>query len=78
MVRMLAKNAFMDQLVADGVQYIFGNPGTTELAFMEALQDYPQIEYVLALQEAVAVGMAEGYARAAQKLALVNLHVAAG
>ena len=46
MVRMLAKNAFMDQLVADGVQYIFGNPGTTELAFMEALQDYPQIEYV--------------------------------
>ncbi len=78
MVRMLAKNAFMDQLVADGVQYIFGNPGTTELAFMEALQDYPQIEYVLALQEAVAVGMAEGYARAAQKPALVNLHVAAG
>ena len=41
MVRMLAKNAFMDQLVADGVQYIFGNPGTTELAFMEALPGLP-------------------------------------
>lgn len=78
MPRMLAKNAFMEQLVADGVQYIFGNPGTTELAFMEALQDYPQIEYVLALHEAVAMGMAEGYARAAQRPALVNLHVAAG
>ena len=78
MGRMLAKHAFMDQLVADGVKYIFGNPGTTELAFMEALQDYPQIEYILALQEAVAMGMAEGYARASQRPALVNLHVAAG
>ena len=78
MARMPAKNAFMEQLIADGVEYIFGNPGTTELAFMEALQDYPQIEYVLALHEGVAMGMAEGYARAARRPALVNLHVAAG
>jgi benzoylformate decarboxylase len=78
MARMLAKHAFMDQLVANGVKSIFGNPGTTELAFMETLQDYPQLQYILALQEAVAMGMAEGYARASGRPAFVNLHVAAG
>jgi benzoylformate decarboxylase len=68
----------MEQLVANDVKYIFGNPGTTELAFMETLQDYPQLQYILALQEAVAVGMAEGYARASGRPAFVNLHTAPG
>ena len=55
---------------------IFGNPGSTELPF---LRDFPDdFRYVLALQEACAVGMADGYAQATGKAVLVNLHTAAG
>ncbi|KAK9482300.1 benzoylformate decarboxylase [Lipomyces starkeyi] len=55
---------------------IFGNPGSTELSF---LADLPKdFDYVLALQEASAVGMADGYARATGRAAFVNLHSAAG
>ena len=54
----------LEQLVAQGTRYIFGNPGTTEQAFMDALQDFPQLEYILALHEGVATGIADGYARA--------------
>ncbi|MBI4497279.1 MAG: thiamine pyrophosphate-binding protein [Chloroflexi bacterium] len=78
MPRMLGKNAVMEQLLADGVQYIFGNPGSTELALMDALQDYRQIQYILALHEAVAMGMADGYARATRRPSFVNLHIAPG
>jgi benzoylformate decarboxylase len=59
-----------------GMQRIFGNPGSTELAF---LRDFPaDFQYVLALQEAVAVGMADGYAQATRRAALINLHSAVG
>jgi len=59
-----------------GMQRIFGNPGSTELAF---LRDFPaDFEYVLGLQESVAVGMADGYAQATHRAALVNLHSAVG
>ncbi|KAK9452441.1 benzoylformate decarboxylase [Dipodascopsis uninucleata] len=55
---------------------IFGNPGSTELSF---LADLPKdFDYVLSLQEASAVGMADGYARATGRAAFVNLHSAAG
>lgn len=58
------------------MQRIFGNPGSTELAF---LRDFPaDFQYVHALQEAVAVGMADGYAQATRRAALVNLHSAVG
>jgi len=58
------------------MQRIFGNPGSTELAF---LRDFPaDFQYVLALQEAVAVGMADGYAQATRRAALINLHSAVG
>jgi len=58
------------------MQRIFGNPGSTELAF---LRDFPaDFQYVLALQESVAVGMADGYAQATHRAALVNLHSAVG
>ena len=68
----------LDQLVAEGVKYVFGNPGTTEQGFMDALQDYPQLEYILALHEGVAAGVADGYARASGKPAFLQLHINPG
>src|SRR2546422_3808943 len=70
--------AMLDQLVAEGTKYIFGNPGTTEQAFMDALQEYPNIEYNLALQESIAIGIADGYARASGQPAFVQLHIMPG
>ena len=72
------KQIFMESLVAENVDYIFGNPGTTELPLIEALLDYPQVSYIMALHEAVAVSMADAYAHASGKVAVVNLHVAPG
>ena len=57
---------------------MFGNPGTTELPIMEVMPDYPQLKYVLGLYESVVVGMADGYARASNRLAACNVHVAPG
>ena len=72
------KQIFMDTLMAEGVRYIFGNPGTTELPVIDSLHDYPDIDYVLCLQEAVAVSMADAYALATDTVGVVNLHVAPG
>jgi len=59
-----------------GMTSIFGNPGSTELPlFMDFPQDF---RYVLALQECVVLGMADGYAQATHNAAFVNLHSAAG
>lgn len=59
-----------------GADTIFGNPGSTELPMF---RDFPaDFEYVLGLQEAVCVGMADGYAQANGKVVFVNLHSAAG
>jgi benzoylformate decarboxylase len=68
----------IEQLVADGFQYMFGNPGTVEQGFLDALADYPKIQYVLSHQESIAVLMADGYARATNKPALVQLHSSPG
>ena len=55
---------------------MFGNPGSTELPF---LSDWPDdIDYVLGLQEASVIGMADGYAQATRNAGFVNLHSAAG
>ena len=68
----------LEVLRSEGVEYIFGNPGTTELPLMDALVDYPDIRYVLALQEASAVAMADGYAQGSGKPGFLNLHTAGG
>src|SRR5438094_553368 len=60
-----------------GVDYLFGNPGTTELPFLDAL-DGSGLTYVVALQEATAAAAADGYAQASGRLGVVNLHVAPG
>ena len=75
---MQAKTALFEMLRDRGIRYVFGNPGTTELNFMEMFADYPDITYVLALQDAIPVGMAYGYAQATGKPAFVNLHITPG
>ena len=72
------RSAFLQLLTDEGVTHLFGNPGTTELAVMEAVPDFPQLKYVLGLQEAVVVGMADGYARASRQLTACNLHCMPG
>jgi benzoylformate decarboxylase len=70
--------AIIEQFLADGMDCMFGNPGTVEQGFLDALRDYPAMKYVLTLQESVAVLMADGYARATQRPALVQLHSTPG
>ena len=72
------KQAFLEILKSEGVSVMFGNPGTTELPLMDGLAREPGIHYVLALQEAVAIAMADGYAQASGGLAAVNVHVSPG
>ena len=72
MPRMTGKQAFMEMLRAEGVKYIFGNPGTSESAIMSSLPSYPDFEYVLVTQEGVAMGMADGYATARGQPAFQN------
>jgi benzoylformate decarboxylase len=75
---MTGKRAFLELLKQEGVDIIFGNPGTTELPLMDALAVDNELRYVLGLQEAAVIGMADGYAQASGKLAVVNLHVTPG
>src|ERR1700728_2091812 len=73
---MNVRDAFYEVLRTHGITTIFGNPGSNELPL---LRDFPDdFRYVLALQEGAAIGMADGFARATGKPALVNLHSAAG
>jgi benzoylformate decarboxylase len=75
---MSGKRAFLELLKQEGVEILFGNPGTTELPLMDALAVENELRYVLGLQEATVIGMADGYAQASGKLAVVNLHVTPG
>jgi benzoylformate decarboxylase len=72
------KYILLEALKKQDVKYIFGNPGTTETAIMDALESYPEFEYILTVQESVAMGMADAYARATKKPAFVNLHIETG
>jgi benzoylformate decarboxylase len=75
---MSGKRAFLDLLKQEGVEIVFGNPGTTELPLMDAFAVENEIRYVLGLQEAALMAMADGYAQASGKLAVLNFHVAPG
>ena len=72
------REAILKQFVADGFRYMFGNPGTVEEGFLDALEQTPELRYVLTLQESVAVMTADGYARAARRPALVQIHSTPG
>ncbi len=70
------REAVFEMLRERGMTTIFGNPGSTELPM---LTDFPEdFRYVLGLQEAVAVGMADGFAQASGRPTQVNLHTAPG
>jgi benzoylformate decarboxylase len=70
------RNAVMDLLRRFGMTSIFANPGSTELPLFRSFPE--DFRYILGLQEAVVVGMADGYAQATRNAAFVNLHSAAG
>lgn len=70
--------AIFEQLLADGISYMFGNPGTSEQGFLDSVGAFPEMTYILALQETIAVAIGDGYARATQKPAIVQLHSGVG
>ncbi len=74
----LGRDVLLDVLRTEGVTHVFGNPGSTELPLIDALADADDIHYVLALQEATVVAMADGYAQATGRPAFLNLHTSAG
>jgi benzoylformate decarboxylase len=75
---MKAADSLVELLRSEGVEYVFGNPGTTELSFMDALARASDMRYVLGLHEGAAVAMADGYARASRRPSFVSLHIASG
>ena len=75
---MRASEALMQIFRAEGVEFIFGLPGSTETQFMDSLEDHPEIKYILGLHECIAAGMAVGYARASGKVGVVNVHTFVG
>ncbi|MFI5764351.1 MULTISPECIES: thiamine pyrophosphate-binding protein [unclassified Streptomyces] len=72
------RERLIDQFKADGLNVMFGNPGTVEQGFLDAVDAAEDFHYVLALQETVAAGIADGYARATGGAALLQLHSGVG
>jgi len=68
----------IEQFLVDGMDHMFGNPGTVEQGFLDAVAEYPDMKYILTLQESIAVMMGDGYARFTQKPTLVQLHSSPG
>ena len=75
---MRGHEAIIRQFLANGLDHMFGNPGTVEQGFLDALSDVPEMKYILTLQESIAVLCADGYARARFKPALVQIHSSPG
>jgi len=78
MTMMAGNKALIELLRHEGVEYVFGIPGATEILFMNALREVPEIRYILGLHEVVCAGMAEGYARASGNVGFLNLHTGPG
>ena len=78
MANSTGRHKMIEQFLADGMNHMFGNPGTVEQGFLDALWEYPDMKYILALQESITVLMADGYARATQKPTLVQIHSTPG
>ena len=72
------KRLLLEVLHQEGVDIIFGNPGTTELPLIDALAVDDRIRYVLGLQEATVMGMADGFAQGSGRLSVASLHAAPG
>jgi benzoylformate decarboxylase len=75
---MKGSDYFLHVLHDNGVRYLFGNPGHTELTILDRLVDLPEMTYVLGLHEGVAMAMADGYAIASGKLGVFCGHIMPG
>ena len=73
-----AADWLLSRLADEGVDVMFGNPGSTELPLMDALPRQDRIRYVLGLHESSVLGMADGYAQQGDRLGVVNVHVQPG
>lgn len=78
MIGKTGRFAIIEQFLADDIHYMFGNPGTVEEGFLDAVSSYADFRYILALHETVALAMADGYARATRKPTVVQLHSGVG
>jgi benzoylformate decarboxylase len=78
MPEMSGAQAMFEFMVREGVRYVFGNPGTTELPLMDQFAARDEITYILALHEDSALGIAAGYAEATGQPAVVNVHTNPG
>jgi benzoylformate decarboxylase len=78
MTDMTGAQAMFDMWVREGVRYVFGNPGTTELPLIDLFAGRDDIKYILALHEDSALGIAAGYADATGTPAVVSLHTNPG
>ena len=70
--------SLLTTLVGAGVDVCFANPGTSEMHFVAALDDVPEMRGILTLFEGVATGAADGYARVAGRPAATLLHLGPG
>ncbi len=68
----------LEQLRADDITVMFGNPGSSEEGLLDEIARFPDLRYILGLQESAVVCMADGYAQATQKPAVVQLHTGVG
>jgi benzoylformate decarboxylase len=78
MERTAGRFKLIEQFLADGLCLMFGNPGTVEQGFLDAAEVFPEFRYILGLHEGVAVGVADGFARATHRPALIQLHDSVG
>ncbi len=78
MVEMTGARAISETLRNEGINYVFGLPGTVNVPTIDSLLDYPDIRYILTVHESVAIGMADGYSRASGKPGFVNIHAMLG
>lgn len=75
---MKGAQALVRTLVSSGVDTCFSNPGTSEMQFVAALDDVPQMRAVLCLFEGVATGAADGFGRMSPRPAATLLHLGPG
>ncbi|MCX7858161.1 MAG: thiamine pyrophosphate-binding protein [Deltaproteobacteria bacterium] len=75
---MTGAQALLKALQEVGCDYLFGLPGTTVVPILDVLPDFPKCKYILTLQEAVAVAMADGYTKATGRIGVVNLYNSVG
>ena len=76
--RKTGRFGIVEQLLADGITYMFGNPGTVEQGFLDAIGEYPRMRYITLCKRRSRSAMADGYARARRKPAVVQLHSSVG